>query len=204
MTEGNRAGALAALRAEALGGPAGPGLVFGRGNPNARLMIVGEAPGEQEVRQGQPFVGQAGKLLDRLLADAGIDRSEGWVTNVVKHRPTAGLGGSVVNRPPRADEIAADLPWLEREIEVVRPRVILALGNLAARTLIHSRFKMGAEHGRWFPGRFGSQVLATYHPAYVLRRTGQDREEVLRLVRQDLARVGDVLHRAWQEGRQPS
>jgi len=182
--------ALARLREEAELAHRNQGsFVFGEGSPYARLVIVGEAPGEEEAETGRPFVGRAGKLLDGLLAQVTIARSEVWITNVVKHRPTRAVDDRLVNRPPTAAEVRADLAWLQRELEILQPRVILCLGNLAASTLIHKNFKMTEERGRWFEGPYGSRILASYHPAFVLRRRGPEQERLLEEVRRDLHEV---------------
>jgi len=169
------------------------GFVFGEGSPEAELMIVGEAPGAEEAEAGRPFVGAAGHLLDELLRRAGIDRNEIWLTNVVKHRPTRRNGDRLANRPPRVAEVAADAHWLIDEIATVQPKVILALGNLAAGTLIHKGFKMTEEHGLWYDGPGGAKAIATYHPAYALRQVGADRERVISEIAKDLAKAKAAL-----------
>ena len=167
----------------------GTSLVWGEGKPDAAIAIVGEAPGAQEDRVGRPFVGQAGQLLERELAKAGISRDDVYITNVVKCRPTSPRGGTRANRPPTAREITAWRDLLMRELEVVSPRVILCFGTVAASTLIHPRFAVNAERGRWFSGPFGSRAMATFHPAYLLRRQRYGLGEELRLFRDDLEKV---------------
>src|SRR5437879_3309784 len=141
MTD-DRAARLAAVRAEALGCQrcdlwrTRTQVVFGTGNPAAELMLVGEGPGEQEDEEGLPFVGRAGRLLDRLLAGAGLSREELWLTNVVKSRPVAFVGGRAKNRPPRTGEIRACAVWLDSELELVDPTVVLCVGATAAKRLI--------------------------------------------------------------------
>lgn len=165
---------------------AGTSLVWGEGNPDAAIVIVGEAPGAQEDRLGRPFVGMAGQLLDRELAMAGISRDEVYITNVVKCRPTSSQGGTRANRPPTAHDIAAWRDLLMRELELISPAVVLCLGAVAASTLIHPGFAMNAERGKWFDGPFGSRAMATFHPAYLLRRQQYGGGEALRLFREDL------------------
>ncbi|MBI2864448.1 MAG: uracil-DNA glycosylase [Chloroflexi bacterium] len=195
MQRGDKAEALARLREEArMAGRHETGFAFGEGSPEARLMIVGEAPGRREAELGKPFVGASGKLLDRLLEAARIDRDEVWITNVVKWRPTREEGGRV-NRAPRAAEVAADSAWLERELEVIRPRVVLCLGIRAASSLIHPDFKMNAERGKWFPGPLGSRAMASFHPAYVLRQQGADGEQLIDLMQQDFREIGKAIER---------
>ena len=141
--------------------------VFARGRTDADLMFIGEGPGADEDRLGEPFVGRAGKLLDLMVAAMGLERDEVYVTNIVKSRPPG-------NREPRADEIEACWPYLERQIELVRPRVICTLGRPASNALLGRTSAMGEMRGRWFS--FGGvPVLPTYHPAYLLRSPAQKR-----------------------------
>lgn len=164
-------------------------LVFGEGNPRARLVLVGEAPGEAEERAGRPFVGRAGRLLDQLLAEAGLERADTWITNVVKVRPTAGEGRGRRNRPPRVGEIKAWLPLLDQEIEAIGPAVLLGLGAVAGRALVGPDFQLTRDRGRWFDGRHGRPCLVTFHPAYILRRQGAALAETRRLAAADIAAV---------------
>jgi len=141
--------------------------VFARGRTDAELMFIGEGPGADEDRLGEPFVGRAGKLLDLMVAAMGLERQDVYVTNIVKSRPPG-------NREPRADEVEACWPYLERQIELVRPRVICTLGRPASNTLLGSNSAMGEMRGRWFSFS-GVPVLPTYHPAYLLRSPSQKR-----------------------------
>ncbi len=166
------------------------GLVFGEGRPETRLVLVGEAPGEQEERQGRPFVGRSGQLLRRTLEAAGISPEDVWITNVVKCRPTVVQAGRRSNRAPTWREAQAWLPHLMDELEILRPQAIICLGNLAARALIQKDFKMTEGRGKWHPGPFGSHVLATYHPSYVLRQIGPQAEVVRNQFRDDIAEAG--------------
>ncbi len=154
-------------------------VVFGEGDPTSPLVIVGEGPGEREDMEGHPFVGRAGQLLDRLLVSVGLSRSELWITNVLKRRASKIVDGRVKNRLPRADELAIYREYLDRELKLISPRLILCLGNLAANALIHRNFRMTREHGEWFSGAAGKKLMATYHPAYILRLEGSDYDEVL-------------------------
>lgn len=163
-------------------------LVFGEGNPDARLVIVGEAPGRKEEALGRPFAGRAGQLLNQLLAEMSLNREELWITNVVKSRPTQGTVGHVRTRTPSLSEAKKEKAWLERELEVVGPSIILCLGGLAARVLIDSRFRMSVDHGRWHQGPFGAAVLATFHPSYVLR-WGKKLDRPLAWLREDMQKV---------------
>jgi len=141
--------------------------VVARGRPDAELMFIGEAPGAEEDRQGVPFVGRAGKLLDKMIVAMGLAPEDVYITNIVKSRPPG-------NREPRADEIEACWPYLERQIELVRPRIICTLGRPASNTLLRTRSSMGELRGRWF-SYGGIPVLPTYHPAYLLRSPRQKR-----------------------------
>ena len=136
-------------------------LVFGVGNRNAHVMLIGEGPGEQEDLQGEPFVGPAGKLLDDMLEMIDLDRSKIYIANMVKCRPPH-------NRDPQASEIAACRPWLERQIALVNPRLIVCLGRIAAMSLIRENFRITREHGQWFD-RNGRRIIATFHPSALLR-----------------------------------
>ena len=133
-------------------------MVPGEGDPNAEIMIVGEAPGKNEDEQGRPFVGRAGKLLDELLAEAGLERADVFITNVVKARPPG-------NRDPRADEVAHHMPWLEAQLALIRPRLVVPLGRHA---LAHfSASKISEVHGTEVTER-GRALFPLYHPAAAL------------------------------------
>jgi len=142
--------------------------VFACGNPHAELMFIGEAPGQEEDIQGIPFVGPAGKLLDRMIFAMGLERDEVYIANILKCRPPN-------NRNPRPDEMEACFPFLKRQIELVAPRIICTLGRPAANTLLRTSASMGSLRGRWH--RFeGIPLMPTYHPAYLLRSPGQKRK----------------------------
>ncbi len=166
-------------------------VVFGEGDPMSPLVIVGEGPGEREDLEGHPFVGRAGQLLERLLVSVGLSRSELWISNVLKRRASKLVDGRVKNRLPRADELAIYKGYLDRELKIVSPKLILCLGNLAANVLIHRNFRMTREHGQWFSGAAGKKLMATYHPAYILRLEGSDYDEVLRQTSEDLASAAE-------------
>ncbi len=164
-------------------------VVFGEGPVPARLMIVGEGPGAEEDEQARPFVGRAGKLLDRLLLDAGIRREEAWVSNTVRCRPTAKSDSSVRNRPPRVPEIRACDIWMTQELRFVSPNLLVCLGAVPAQALIDRKFRITQERGQWHEGRNGIPAIATYHPAYVLRLTGEDRRSIESQMLEDLRMV---------------
>jgi uracil-DNA glycosylase len=142
-------------------------LVFGEGDPDADVMIVGEAPGEEEDRCGRPFVGRAGQLLDRILASVDIDRDDVYITNMVKYRPPG-------NRAPRPEEIAASLPLLLDQIRLVRPQIIVTLGNVPTQWFLRSKDGITRTRGRWYDWH-GVRVFPMYHPAYLLRNASRAR-----------------------------
>src|SRR2546421_2719002 len=143
--------------------------VFGEGPRRAELMFVGEQPGDAEDVAGHPFVGPAGKLLDRALVEAGIDRATVYVTNVVKHFKWEPRGKRRIHKRPNAVEIAACRPWLDTEIELVKPRAIVCLGATAAQALIGRQFKVTAHRGEFVPSSLAPIVMATVHPSSLLR-----------------------------------
>jgi uracil-DNA glycosylase len=143
--------------------------VFGEGGKSARILFVGEQPGDQEDLAGRPFVGPAGKLLDRALADAGIDRGAVYVTNVVKHFKWEPRGKRRIHKKPNAGEIAACRPWLDAEIQIVRPRAIVCLGATASQALLGRAFKVTAHRGELLTSPLAPIVLATVHPSSLLR-----------------------------------
>ena len=146
-----------------------PMVVFGEGNPDSLLAIVGEGPGEREEAEGHPFVGRAGQLLEKIMSAVGLSRDDVWLTNVLKRRASKIVNGRVKNRLPRADELAFYKQFLDRELRIISPRIVLCLGNLAANVQIHRNFRMTQEHGQWFTGPSGKRLMATYHPAYILQ-----------------------------------
>jgi uracil-DNA glycosylase family 4 len=166
-------------------------VVFGEGDPTSPLVMVGEGPGEREDLEGHPFVGRAGQLLEKLLVSVGLSRSELWITNVLKRRASKLVNGRVKNRLPRADELAIYKEFLDRELKIISPKTIVCLGNLAANALIHRNFRMTREHGQWFSGAAGKRLMATFHPAYILRLEGSDYGEVLRHTTEDLSSAAE-------------
>ncbi|MGH9185814.1 MAG: uracil-DNA glycosylase [Acidimicrobiales bacterium] len=158
-------------------------VVFGMGDPDADLMFIGEGPGAEEDKQGLPFVGKSGKLLDKLmLEELGVTRHKVYIANVVKSRPPG-------NRDPLPDEIAACWPWLERQIELIGPKVIVTLGRFAAQQLLDTKEGINRLRGRVHPWRDGTVVVPTFHPAAVLRGGG----EPMAQMRADLVRAKQVL-----------
>jgi DNA polymerase len=143
--------------------------VFGEGPKRARVMLVGEQPGDAEDVAGHPFVGPAGKLLDRALEEAGIDRRQVYVTNVVKHFKWEPRGKRRIHAKPNSAEIAACRPWLETEIALVKPQVLVCLGATAAQALLGRAFKVSQQRGRFVPSDLAPRVTATVHPSSILR-----------------------------------
>ena len=148
--------------------------VFGAGPADARVLLLGEQPGDQEDLQGRPFVGPAGKLLDRALAEAGVDRRTVWVTNVVKHFKWELRGKRRLHKKPVQREIDACLQWLEREIDTLRPQMIVCLGATAAQTLLGNQFRVATQRGRLVSSGLATHVFATIHPSAILRITDEE------------------------------
>lgn len=163
--------------------------VYGEGDACAALMVVGEGPGETEDKLGRPFVGRAGELLDRMLLAIGLPREDVYICNTVKCRPTLDLGNRLGNRPPTPDEMRNCRPYLDQQIAIIRPRVILALGAPAAKSFMGEKFSISRQRGQWFEGPMGTPIMATFHPAYILRMTGGAMSEVKKLVWNDLKAV---------------
>jgi uracil-DNA glycosylase len=143
--------------------------VFGEGPRRARVMLVGEQPGNDEDLAGKPFVGPAGRVLDRALETAGIARGDVYVTNVVKHFKWEPKGKRRIHAKPNQLEIAACLPWLEAELDIVKPAVLVCLGATAAQALLGPKFRVTKQRGEWMPSRWASHVMATVHPSAILR-----------------------------------
>ncbi|HTU69308.1 MAG TPA: uracil-DNA glycosylase [Candidatus Baltobacteraceae bacterium] len=163
--------------------------VYGEGDPCASLMVIGEGPGETEDLLGRPFVGRAGQLLDKMLAAIGFAREEVYICNTVKCRPTIPGPRGPKNRAPDLNEMANCRPFLDEQIEIVRPRVILALGAPAAKSFLGREFQITKMRGRWYEGPVGIPLMVTFHPAYVLRQTGGEVTAVKRMVWADLKAV---------------
>jgi uracil-DNA glycosylase len=143
-------------------------IVFGVGNPRAELMFIGEAPGADEDEQGEPFVGRAGQLLTNMIKAMGLGREEVYIANIIKCRPPN-------NRTPERDECETCSPFLMRQIEAIRPKIIVALGSVAAKTLLAFNAPMSELRGRWYDFR-GTKLAVTYHPAFLLRDPRQKKE----------------------------
>jgi uracil-DNA glycosylase len=168
--------------------------VFGEGPRTAPLMLVGEQPGHEEDLQGHAFVGPAGKLLDRALAEAGIEREQAYVTNVVKHFKWVPRGSRRLHQKPNAREIGACLPWLEAELELIRPKILVCLGATAAQALLGRAFRVTARRGQFLESELAEYVTATVHPSSILRARGDvERQRELRSFVTDLRKVAEVL-----------
>jgi DNA polymerase len=168
--------------------------VFGEGKAAAHVMMVGEQPGDQEDRQGRPFVGPAGAILDKALAAAGIERNDVYVTNIVKHFKWEPRGKRRLHKKPNAVEISACRPWLDEEILAVKPQVVVLLGATAAQGILGRNFRVTQQRGEWLQSRIAPHVMATIHPSAILRAPDDDsrHEEMARLVA-DLKIVAELL-----------
>jgi DNA polymerase len=168
--------------------------VFGRGRRNARLMLVGEQPGNEEDKQGEPFVGPAGRILRQGLEEAGIDPDDAYTTNVVKHFKWIAVHRRRMHKKPNAREIAACVPWLEKELEVVKPQVLVCLGATAAQALLGPDFRVTKDRGREIPSRLAPHAMATVHPSSILRQqTSEDRHREMERFTEDLRIAAGLL-----------
>ena len=167
--------------------------VFGEGGRDADVMLVGEHPGDQEDRKGRPFVGPAGRLLDDALEAAGIDRRRAYVTNIVKHFKWEPRGRRRIHKKPNLSEIRACTPWLEAELDVVRPRALVLLGATAAQGLLGSTFKVSERRGELVDSSIAPFVLATVHPSSILRGPEEERRVAFDALVADLSVIGRAL-----------
>jgi len=168
--------------------------VFGKGSARAKIMLVGEQPGHQEDLAGEPFVGPAGILLDKALAEAGIDRQAVYVTNAVKHFKWEPRGKRRIHKKPNAAEIAACRPWLDAEIAAIHPRVLVCLGATAAQALLGRDFRVTRQRGEFLPLPLAPFVMATVHPSAILRMPDEETRhaEMERFVK-DLKKISRVV-----------
>ena len=168
--------------------------VFGEGSASARVMLVGEQPGDKEDLQGRPFVGPAGAVLDKALAAAGINRNDVYVTNIVKHFKWEPRGKRRLHKKPNTLEISACRPWLDAEIKVVKPEVVVLLGATAAQGILGSQFRVTQHRGEWLESNIAPFVMATVHPSSILRAPDDDsRHEEMRKFVADLKKVAAQL-----------
>jgi uracil-DNA glycosylase family protein len=163
--------------------------VFGEGRPKARVLFIGEQPGDREDQAGRPFVGPAGKLLDEALVGAGIDREEVYVTNAVKHFKWLPAGKRRIHQKPNAREIAACRPWLDAELALIHPAVVVALGATAAQALMGPSFRVTRERGRPHEVPWAEVFFATVHPSSILRGPPEDRKQAFAAFLADLKKV---------------
>jgi uracil-DNA glycosylase family protein len=169
--------------------------VFGEGEEQAEIMFVGEQPGDQEDRVGRPFVGPAGQLFDRALVESGIERDKTYITNVVKHFKWVPKGKRRIHQTPDAWEIAACRPWLDTEIALIKPRMIVCLGAIAAQTLLGKEFRVTRRRGEFVKSPLAPVVIATVHPSSILRIPDEAaRVLALRRFVEDLKKVADQMH----------
>jgi uracil-DNA glycosylase len=163
--------------------------VYGEGDACAELMVIGEGPGETEDLLGRPFVGRAGQLLEKMLAAIGLAREDVYICNTVKCRPTEPGPRGPKNRAPNPAEMENCRPFLDEQIDIIRPRAILALGAPAAKSFLGREFQITKMRGRWYEGPQGIPLMVTFHPAYILRQTGGELTAVKRLVWNDLKQI---------------
>ena len=166
-------------------------VVFGEGNPLSPLVLIGEGPGENEDKTGRPFVGRAGQLLDKALAEAGVERAQVYITNTVKCRAADWSTGKPVNRAPTEDEAIACRRWLVPQLGLIKPQVILCIGAPSAKNLIKKNFQITKERGKYFPCEF-AKTLATLHPAYILRQANISGDGGYSLLVQDIQRAWEA------------
>jgi uracil-DNA glycosylase len=173
--------------------------VLGEGPLDARVVLVGEQPGDREDVEGRPFVGPAGRELDRVLEAAGIDRDDAYVTNAVKHFKFKQRGKRRIHDKPTYTEVGACLPWLERELDLLEPRAVVALGATAAQGLLGRDFRVTRQHGELVESELAPVVTATIHPSAILRaRSDDDRRDLRSMMASDLAVVARELERAFR------
>jgi uracil-DNA glycosylase family protein len=168
--------------------------VFGEGGSHAKVMLVGEQPGNQEDLEGKPFVGPAGKLLDTALVAAGIDRAKVYVTNAVKHFKWEPRGKRRIHKKPNTAEVAACRPWLDGEIAALQPKVIVCLGATAAQVLLGRDFRVTQHRGEFLKSPLAPYLMATVHPSSILRAPDEEtRQEEMKRFVQDLKKIGKIL-----------
>jgi DNA polymerase len=167
--------------------------VFGEGPPAARIVFVGEQPGDQEDVAGKPFIGPAGRLLDQALEAAGIERTDTYVTNSVKHFKWEPAGKRRLHKKPSPREVAACRPWLDAELSVIQPEIVVALGATAAQNLMGPQFRVTVDRGKFFEVPWAKQFVATVHPSSILRAKGEDRETAMQEFVEDLKKIAKQL-----------
>ncbi len=171
-------------------------VVFGEGNAESPLVLIGEGPGEHEDASGRPFVGRAGACLDKALMAFGVNRRDVYICNIVKCRAFDTVDGRAQNRPPMPEEVQACTRWLDSQLSIISPRVICCLGAPAAKLVIDRNFKISQMRGQFYPCRWAPVATAALHPAYILRRMNEGYANAEQELREDL-------ERAWQKAQQP-
>lgn len=177
--------------------------VFGEGNPSSPLVIVGEGPGDAEDATGRPFVGRAGQLLDKGLAELGLERSHVYICNTVKCRACDWIDGRPVNRAPTEAEVSACRRWLEPQLALIAPKVILCVGAPSAKNLIKKDFKITQERGKYFPCAYAKTAIATLHPAYILRQQSPTNDGGYGLFVSDIRRAWETAQQLLHRQNQP-
>jgi uracil-DNA glycosylase len=163
--------------------------VFGEGLKRSRLMLIGEQPGDREDIEGHPFVGPAGRILDKALEQAEIERGDAYITNVVKHFKWKPQGKRRIHQTPRAEEIKACAPWLDAELDVVDPEVLVCLGATAVKAVIGSKARVMKDHGQFLESKLGRTAVPTLHPSAILRAEDEDRDDAMAMLVGDLTGV---------------
>jgi uracil-DNA glycosylase family protein len=166
--------------------------VPGEGAAHARIMLIGEQPGDQEDLTGRPFVGPAGKLLDKALAEAGVDRKEVYITNAVKHFSWFPRGKRRMHKTPTQQEVAACLDWLRQELKLVKPSIIVCLGATAAKALLGSSVRVTVDRGKWLESDLAEHVMVTVHPSSILRVPREDFDDAYAALVRDLKLIARV------------
>lgn len=167
-------------------------VVFGEGDPESPLVLIGEGPGDEEDRSGRPFVGRAGKLLEKALIDNGLSREVIYIANTVKCRACDWSTGKPVNRPPTEQETEACRQWLLPQLAAIQPYVILCIGAPSAKNLIKKDFKITRERGRYFPCAYAKTAIATLHPSYILRNVRADSDGGYSLLVEDIRKAWET------------
>ncbi len=174
-------------------------VVFGEGPRDARVVMVGEQPGDEEDRKGHPFVGPSGRLLTRAMQEAGLDREKIYVTNAVKHFKFVERGKRRIHSKPNATEVSACRPWLQAELEAITPELVVCLGATAAQSLLGRDFRITAQRGKFFPHQWAKEIVATVHPSAILRVPDRFEEEY-KLFIHDLQVIAARVHELEQAG----
>ena len=169
-------------------------VVFGAGDPVADIMLIGQGPSQTDNGTGLPYSGPSGTVLDKALAEVGLSRAKIWLTNL--HKCLAYDPKNHKIRPPRADEVTACQPWLQAEIRLVQPKVLVCIGGPAAKAIIGPSFKLSEQRGRWYQSKFGIQAMATLQPAYLMRLKEWDRAQALTSWRELVADLGEAVRTA--------